>query len=169
MERFLALEAAGWKGSRGTALLLDSRAVTFARSMARLMAKQDRIRIDALALDGSTLAMAVTLTCGARSFLWKMAYDENFAVHSPGAQLIAALSRPATLDPRVELIDSCASADNPMIYRMWKDRLVLADLFLGCGSDRAASFDAAIARERSRRTLMARAKTAYKAARRGKR
>jgi hypothetical protein len=165
IEQFLALEASGWKGRSGTALLLEPRAVTFTRTMARKMAQEGKVQIDALTLDGAVIAMTVTLLGGDRAFLWKTAYDERFGAYSPGAQLIVRQSQRQISDPVVRLTDSCTSADNEMIHRLWEERLPMIDLYLSCTSSRPAAFRNLIAREQLRRKVKNGAKAALRATR----
>jgi CelD/BcsL family acetyltransferase involved in cellulose biosynthesis len=164
-ELFLALEARGWKGRGGTALLQDPRAATFARTMSRLMARDAKIRIDGLCLDGKPLAMTVSLLSGDRAFLWKTAYDEAAAAYSPGAQLIVRMSRLLLDDPSVACGDSCSAGDNPAIHRLWAERMSIGDFYLSCARDRNTLFEAAMVREELRRKIRAGAKSAYRAAR----
>ena len=83
VERFLALEARGWKGAAGTALLMQPGRTVFTRAMTRLLVPRGRCRIDALTVDGVPIAMGIVLTHGDADFLWKIAYDERFARYRP--------------------------------------------------------------------------------------
>ncbi len=129
-ERFLDLEARGWKGAKGTALLQDSGLAAFARTMTRLMARQGKCRVDSLELDGRAVAMAIVLRSGDRAYFWKTAYDETLASRSPGKQLALALTERLAADPTVALTDSCAVQDHPMIDRLWPDRMVVGDVLI---------------------------------------
>jgi CelD/BcsL family acetyltransferase involved in cellulose biosynthesis len=129
-EAFLALEESGWKGMRRTALLCDSSHAAFARTMTRLMAREDKCRIDALTLDERPIAMSIMLKSRDRAFIWKVAYDEAFAAQSPGVQLALEVTRMQQSDEACRLTDSCAVADHPMIDRLWPDRLPIVDLAL---------------------------------------
>jgi CelD/BcsL family acetyltransferase involved in cellulose biosynthesis len=160
-ERFLALEASGWKGERGTALLKDRGLATFTRSMTRLLAREDKCSIHSLELDGEPIAMGVVLTSGNQAFLWKIAYDERYAAFSPGVQFIVDFMHAQTADCTLVRTDSCAIADHPMIDRLWPDRLEIADVLIGPTAGRAESF-AAIARHESiKRRLRAIVKRVY--------
>jgi CelD/BcsL family acetyltransferase involved in cellulose biosynthesis len=149
VERFLALEAKGWKGARGTALAAEPRRLGFAREMLGAFTERDRLRIHELALDGSAIAMGVVLRDGARAFYWKTAYDEEFAEFSPGVQLTLALSRRLEREPGLALIDSCALQDHPMIDRIWPDRIQLVDFALAVAPDRGGRLRAWLAAERA--------------------
>ncbi len=129
-EAFLALEESGWKGRRRTALLSDGSRAAFARTMTRRLACQGKCRIDALTLNGRPIAMGIVLRSLDRAFFWKIAYDEAFASQSPGVQLALEVTRNQQADATCSMTDSCAIADNPMIDRLWHDRLPIADIAL---------------------------------------
>lgn len=139
-ERFLELEARGWKGTRGTALLADPHLSTFTRTMLRLMAASGLCRIDALEVDGAPVAMGVVLQSQDRAYYWKTAYDEAHARHSPGKLLALAMMKRQRADPATTLTDSCAMPDHPMIDGIWTGRMDVADLLVGCPGENGASF-----------------------------
>jgi CelD/BcsL family acetyltransferase involved in cellulose biosynthesis len=158
VERFLALEAKGWKGARGTALSADPRRLDFARAMLGAFAEQRRLQIHELALDGSAIAIGIVLRDGARAFYWKTAYDEAFGEFSPGVQLTLALSRRQEREPGLALVDSCALQDHPMIDRIWPGRIDLVDFALAVGTERGWRLRAWLAAERAASGLRERVK-----------
>ena len=151
-ERFLALEAKGWKGRRGTALLRSPARANFARGVIAALAAEGKCRIASLDCSGKPIAMAIVLQSGDRAFFWKIAYDEAFAAFSPGVLLTLELSRALRADAGVALTNSCATADHPMIDHLWRERMTLADFFVAVGTDRKR-FSAAVACEFARRNL----------------
>ncbi len=157
-EQFLALEAAGWKGRAGTAMLRVSAQAAFARAMIRRLGRQGRCRIERLALDGAPIASTVILSCGRTDYLWKIAYAEDLARFSPGVQLVLELSERQKREGRVLVTDSCAVPDHPMIDRLWRDRLTMQDVALALAPERDRAFRFAVAGERSWRRLRASAK-----------
>lgn len=160
VEQFLALEAAGWKGAAGTALLGHPGTTVFARTATRLLGGRSLCRVDALTLDGEPIAMAMILTAGATDFLWKIAYREDLARFSPGVQLVLDLTEAQLGNDRIGMTDSCALPGHPMIDRLWRDRLPLVDLVVATRRGRSFGFDAAVAAERCARRLRAGAKRA---------
>ena len=157
-DQFLALEAGGWKGRAGTALLRVAAQAAFARTMIRRLGRKGRCRIERLALDEAPIAMAVVLSCGRTDYLWKIAYAEDLARFSPGVQLVLAFSERQKRDARILATDSCAVPDHPMIDRLWRDRLALQDVAIALAPDRDRAFRFAVAGERSWRRLRAAAK-----------
>jgi CelD/BcsL family acetyltransferase involved in cellulose biosynthesis len=155
-ERFLALEAKGWKGARRTALINDAARAAFAREMAAEFRRDHRIGVHELALDGAPIASGVELRAGRRAFFWKIAYDEAFAAYSPGVLLTRALSKRLAEEGEVDVIDSCAAPGHPMIDRVWPGRLEFADLASPLGA--SPLFGPCLAWERAAPRLRQRAK-----------
>lgn len=160
-ERFLELEARGWKGTRGTALLADAHLSTFTRTMLRLMAAQGLCRIDALEVDGEPVAMGVVLKSQDRAFYWKTAYDEAHARHSPGKLLALAMAERQRYDRATSLTDSCAVPDHPMIDGIWTGRMEVADLLVACPGEDGTRFARAAAQLRLHTAARRQAKAAY--------
>lgn len=132
MERFLDLEARGWKGAAGTALRLAPGGLGFGRDLARSMATRGDIRIAALELSGRPVAMGLVLTSRRRAFYIKTAYDEALARYSPGLLLTLDLTRHLLDDGDIDDADSIAVSDHPMIDRVWTDRLPMASVVVAC-------------------------------------
>ncbi|MCB1540642.1 MAG: GNAT family N-acetyltransferase [Rhodoblastus sp.] len=163
-EWFLALEQAGWKGRRRTAFLSDAGDAAFLRVALRQLARAGKCRIDWIAVDGRPIAMAIMLRSGDRAYYWKTAYDERYARYSPGVQLTRALAERQLADAAVQVTDSCAIANHPMIDRLWPDRQAMFDLLIGVDPARSRAFPGAVRRERLARAMRAAAKSAAAAA-----
>ena len=169
VERFLALEAAGWKGAAGTALLARTGHTAFARTTSRLLGPRGLWRVDSLALDGEPIAMALLLRAGSVDFLWKIAYREDAARLSPGVQLVLHITEAQLGDAAVSLTDSCAVPRHPMIDRLWRDRLRLEDIAVASRPGPSRTFAAAVAAERGLRRLRGALKRAVVALRKVRR
>jgi CelD/BcsL family acetyltransferase involved in cellulose biosynthesis len=130
-EMFLALEAAGWKGKRRTALLSSPATAAFAREAVANRAEAGAARVDSIDLGGNPIAMVVTFAAGATAYSWKIAYDEAYGRFSPGVQLMLELPRHLFSDPTLMRIDSCAAADHPMIDHLWSGRLAVGTVVIG--------------------------------------
>lgn len=85
LEDFLALEAKGWKGRRGTALALDTGDAQFIRTAARMLADEGHCQIARLTRGGVTIATGIVLRHAARAYFFKVAYDETLARLSPAS------------------------------------------------------------------------------------
>ena len=130
-EDFMALEAAGWKGRRGSALLSRQATADFAREVVAARADAGSARVDSIDLGGRPIAAVVSFAVGATASTWKIAYDETWARFSPGAQLMLEVVGGLFSDPTITTIDSCATADHPMIDHLWLERLAIGTMVIG--------------------------------------
>jgi hypothetical protein len=166
IETFLALEARGWKGKNGGALLARPERAAFARAMLRRMAQEGRCRIYWLACGESVVASNILLLDPDRAFFWKTAYDEEFSAFSPGVLLTLRMTDAALRDPGLRRIDSCAIPNHPMIDHVWRNRESFADIMLACRPDAGSALHYALRRERFSRWLRDQAKSLLNQARR---
>ena len=149
-EEFLDLEASGWKGAEGTALIADPNRAAFARETLERFASERRLRIALLSLNGRAIAVGTVLQSGARAFFWKTAFDPAFARFSPGVQLTLAMSRSLEADRNLALVNSCADPNHSMIDRIWTARIDLADFVLEANRDTAFALPLGIAARRAK-------------------
>jgi CelD/BcsL family acetyltransferase involved in cellulose biosynthesis len=129
--QFLELEARGWKGERGSALASSPATRDFAAAAVAARAAAGHARIDSIDFGGRPIAMVITFAAGATAWTWKIAYDEEFARFSPGVQLMLAVAGQVFSDPTIAAIDSCASADHPMVNHIWSGRMPVGTVVLG--------------------------------------
>ena len=130
LEIFLKLEASGWKGQRGTALVQDAGDAAFARRATVAMADNGQCEIVTLRAGDTPVAAAIVLRHQHRAFYFKLGIDERFAKYSPGVQLTLDLTRHLCADPAISSADSTASPDHPMIDPIWRDRFAIGDLLI---------------------------------------
>lgn len=95
LEVFLRLEASGWKGRMGTAVLSTPRTAALYRRFARLAAAAGSLRLHLLELDGVAVAGDLACRVAGRSALVKTAFDETRANDRPGLVLRAEALRAA--------------------------------------------------------------------------
>ncbi|RLP26605.1 GNAT family N-acetyltransferase [Mesorhizobium sp. YM1C-6-2] len=131
IEGFLALEAAGWKGRRRTAMATDRYRAAFAREAVHGLAEHDLCRIHSLTLGGRLVASLIVFVEAGVAYTWKTAYDEDFASFSPGVLLMIEVTKQHLDDPNIDLTDSCAVPDHPMISRLWSERKPIGTLVVG--------------------------------------
>ena len=158
LERFFALEAEGWKGTYGSAMLQNAGRATFARSLIRGLGQRGEARLDELYCGETLVASAISLTSGADVAFWKIAYDERFARFSPGVLLTEALTRQFLDRGEQGMVDSCAVQDHPMIDHLWHERIGMVDYLVSASAGRANQFRLALVREQLRIDLRARAR-----------
>ncbi len=124
---FLDIEARGWKGRAGTAAAGHAGIRRFIESAVHGLAAEDKVRVDRLRLDRKAIAAVITLRSGDTAWTWKIAYDESFARASPGVQLMLDVTEALLAEPAIAQVNSCATADHPMIDRLWRERLPVSD------------------------------------------
>jgi CelD/BcsL family acetyltransferase involved in cellulose biosynthesis len=130
LETFLALEAGGWKGKRGTALGQHAGDATFIRRATAALAERGRCEIVTLLAGGTPVASGIVLRHQDRAFFFKIGIDETFAKFSPGAQLTLDLTRHLCADPAIASADSTAAPDHPMIDPIWRERFAIGDVLI---------------------------------------
>lgn len=139
LEVFLAIEQSGWKGRGGTAAAQDPAIRRFMQQAVRGLAETGQAQVAELCAGVRPLAAGIFLRSGATGWFWKIAYDEEAARASPGVQLALDLTQAALGDASLAAVDSCATADHPMIDHLWRERLLVADLLfaadISSGSD----------------------------------
>jgi hypothetical protein len=153
LQGFLALEAKGWKGAAGSALVQDPGLKRFAETAVDALARQRQAGVAQLLLGSQPIASIVTLQSGGGVWSWKIAYDESLARFSPGVQAMMELTDTLLADDTVAFADSCATPDHPMIDHLWRERLAMADLMFALGP--GAGFSAACRLETARRSVTA--------------
>jgi len=130
LETFLALEASGWKGKRGTALVQEQGDAAFIRRATAALAETGQCEIVTLGAGDTPVAAAIVLRHQDRAFYFKLGIDERFSKFSPGVQLTLDLTRHLCGDPVVASADSTASPDHPMINPIWRGRLSIGDVLI---------------------------------------
>jgi CelD/BcsL family acetyltransferase involved in cellulose biosynthesis len=160
IEQFLILEAQGWKGQLGTALVQEPGRAAFARATLRSLAAKGRLSIYGLFAGEQTVAIGLVMIHLDRAYFWKIAINETLAPLSPGVLFVQSLTETLLESRGVAVVDSCANADHAMIDHLWKQRQPMADLLL-CAHPK--TFSAALLRrkEHVRRKLRAKAKQLF--------
>ncbi|MCF1744874.1 GNAT family N-acetyltransferase [Paradevosia shaoguanensis] len=130
LERFLVLEASGWKGKGGTGLGQDAGDAAFVRAMAQGLGRRGAFEVLELTLDGRASASGLVMRQGRTAFFFKIAYDEKLSRFSPGVQLTLELTRQLCADEMITFADSTADAGHPMIDHIWRERLRVADMLV---------------------------------------
>jgi CelD/BcsL family acetyltransferase involved in cellulose biosynthesis len=142
-QAFLALEASGWKGREGTALVGSTSTRLFFEEVvsgAHRIGKLDMLR---LIVNGKAIAMLVTFITPPGAFAFKIAFDEDYARFSPGV-LIKIENLEILNRKDIDWTDSCAVEDHPMINSLWAERREIVRLSVPlAGARRKGVFHAA--------------------------
>jgi len=132
IDEFLEIEASGWKGKDGTAMLSDPSTKRFFKEMAQLHLANGSLSLLKVSLDKHPIAMLCNLQRGGYAVAFKTAYDENYGQYSPG--VIAELkSIERYYADGIEKLDSCATPDHTMINRIWSDRTRMQSIVMSLG------------------------------------
>jgi CelD/BcsL family acetyltransferase involved in cellulose biosynthesis len=127
IEDFFKLEMRGWKGKAGTAAAFHDDIRDFITAAVAGLAAEGKVAINRIFIDGSAIAVTITLRSADTAWFWKIVYDEKFAQHSPGVVLTFAVTEDLVEDTTLLRTDSCAAANHPMIDHIWRERLTLCD------------------------------------------
>jgi CelD/BcsL family acetyltransferase involved in cellulose biosynthesis len=95
LEEAFCVEAANWKGRRGSAVLHDPAVGQFFRRYAHSASRRGILRLGFLRIGGRPAAMQLAVEANERIWLFKMGYDETFARCSPGTLLMLEMLRHA--------------------------------------------------------------------------
>lgn len=130
-EDFLALEAAGWKGAAGTAMLQDARIVAWARHAIHAQATRARVRIERLRLNGRTIASTVYFIDRDRAWGWKVAFDADYASASPGRLLLTDVTRRLIAEGRPLVVDPLSGPSGTFSDCAWHTPVPMVDVLVG--------------------------------------
>jgi CelD/BcsL family acetyltransferase involved in cellulose biosynthesis len=105
LDEMFALEAAGWKGREGSAILSCPAETLFYRSLAFAAAEAGALRIALLREEGRLIAYEYCVVGGAAVFAMKVGYDENRRRIQPGHMAALMNIRDICEDPELESYD----------------------------------------------------------------
>jgi len=113
---FLALEAAGWKGRSGSAILHNADLLTFYEAMVRNFAAQERLEWHLIRVSGRLVAAQMAFRCGTALILIKWAFDEDFAECRLGTLLTKVTAQEAFSSPEIVELNTMSLSDG---YDSW--------------------------------------------------
>lgn len=150
VDEFLRLEAAGWKGKKGSAINAIPKLTESFYEAAENLHKAGNLRFWSLNLDGKSIASLYAIVEGPHAWLGKIAYDESYAKFSPGVMVIFDCTESFFAEPGISQIDSCAIPNHPMIDRIWRDRLSMVTVFAAPATVSPARFRLVVGFEKMR-------------------
>lgn len=174
LETFLKLEASGWKGRAGTALLTSGAGhAAFVREGIMQLAASQRARVDIISLNGEPVAGTLSIRGGtdvAPNWMpWKTAYDERFADYGPGSLTLHEVTETLLCDAQENgtplMLDSLAVSDSVIANRLWRHRWTFADILIDLSPSGSAAFAPIRMAERARAAARQVARTTAKRAR----
>jgi CelD/BcsL family acetyltransferase involved in cellulose biosynthesis len=147
-ETYLAMEAAGWKGAGGTALLSNDADAAFARRLVAALGAEGNASVALLTVDGRAVAAQVLFYCGSMAYTWRTAFDVAFGKFSPGALLVDHVTEQLFAAGGIDAIESC-SPQGGFMKQMWEGRRATVDLLADLGTRKSLGFAALAIGERS--------------------
>lgn len=132
IDEFLALEASSWKGKQGGAFACDEANRDYFVAMAREAFLRGKLLMSAMRLDGKPIAQKFSFVSGRASFAFKIAFDEYYALFSPGMLLEVENIRRLHARPDIKWMDSCAAPIH-FINRIWHDRRTIQTVLVSTG------------------------------------
>ncbi|MGQ0665974.1 MAG: GNAT family N-acetyltransferase [Nitrospiraceae bacterium] len=93
LQRFYELEASGWKGGEGTAIMCDPAIRCFYDEVATAASERGYFSLYILEVSGRPIAGHFGLTYGNRYFVPKLAFDEQYSALAPGHLMVNAVAR----------------------------------------------------------------------------
>lgn len=130
VEDFLKIEAAGWKGQRGTALASSDSTAEFARQVFGDADGKSITRAEVLYLDEHPIAVSLSISVGKIAFTLKCTYDEAYRSYGPGLLLEQDIIEDFLNTHWAERLDSAITASGHVLEGMWKDSIRVGDLLL---------------------------------------
>lgn len=119
LEEGLVLEARGWKGEQGSAILTRPAEARFYRRVAEAAAVKRRLRLFSLHVSGRMIAFYLTMVEAERLYWLKVAYDEQHAHYGPAMLLFRWGLAACFDDPSIHSV--CISG-TPEWTRRWLTR-----------------------------------------------
>lgn len=124
------IEAAGWKGRGGTAVLSRPPARRFYWSAARWLAAAGKLQLAFLRLDGRPIAFSYGLEDRGVVASQKLAFDEGLRQHGPGILAVRSLLQACFADPGVQRFDFLGeAAPYKMVFADGTESQVRLDYF----------------------------------------
>jgi CelD/BcsL family acetyltransferase involved in cellulose biosynthesis len=121
LTEFMTLEASGWKGRNGTALLNSPSVTAFYRTLVSNLAARDRFEWYAIRVDDRLVAAQIAARCGESLTLLKYAFDEDFAECRLGTLLTKEVYKDAFDRPEIREINPMSLSGPDSHWRLSQD------------------------------------------------
>lgn len=122
IDEFLALEASGWKGRRGTAFASSEHHRRFAQSVFAGAFERGRLMMVGIDLDGRPIARFCALAAGEGAIAFKTAFDESLRKYGPGTLSVPDMIGLFHERPELQWMDSYTGPNNQNLSALWKHR-----------------------------------------------
>lgn len=133
IDRFLEMEAAGWKGRIGSALRCQSATEALFRTVIARGHANDSARLYSLSAGGRAIAMSSWFESATWGHGFKMAFDEDYRAYAPGQLLMRAIHDEIRRRPDLSF-DTCVPRDASHCHRLWRSNRRIIDGAVAIGS-----------------------------------
>ena len=116
---FLAVEASGWKGEAGSAIVKSPRLIEFYATLVRRLGEAGWLEWQFMTGDGCTLAANLAIRMPTSLIIWKLGYNDAYSRCSPGSVLFEELVKRESAARSIEEIN--LTTDQPW-YDNWEMR-----------------------------------------------
>jgi CelD/BcsL family acetyltransferase involved in cellulose biosynthesis len=137
IDGFLALEAAGWKGERGTAMASAGHGPFF-RELCEQFRAAGRLQLLVLTSGERAVSYKCNLLTPEAVFCFKIAFDESLGRFRPGLQLELRMLEIFREQMSQAWMDSCADPDSKLFEHLWPERRPIGSYVIS--SSRALSW-----------------------------
>jgi hypothetical protein len=106
LDRFLKVEASGWKGENGsrTAIALQAKQIGFYPTWVELLAQTGHCEFNELRSGDTCITSTFCIRVGAEYSVMKIGYDERFAHVAPGHLILERIFQQCCADPQLKRI-----------------------------------------------------------------
>jgi CelD/BcsL family acetyltransferase involved in cellulose biosynthesis len=126
IDKFLRLEASGWKGRKRTALASEEYSRRYFTDVVTQAAVDNSVQMLAIEIEGVPIAMKCNFLANEGAFAFKIAYDEHYEKYSPGVLLeLFNMDHLREHCEGTKWMDSCALPQHFMINRLWTERRIV--------------------------------------------
>jgi Acetyltransferase (GNAT) domain len=131
---FLALEDTGWKAQSGTSLAKRPKDAAYMRALVEEFAANHAVRMDAVQLEGHSIATGIMLGIGGSWHFMKSAYDENQRKYSPGVMLNLDMTQAIMNQPDFVRLDSGMGDMIDAAAQIWADQRAMGRVLIDLGA-----------------------------------
>lgn len=132
IDRFLTLEASGWKGRAGSALACDRATENLFRDVIHRAQDRGQVRLATLTAGTRVLAMSSWFVTGDCGFGFKMTFDESYRCYAPGQLLMHHIAEQVAGNPALHF-DTCNGPSAPGSHPSWTGRRTICDYAVAIG------------------------------------
>jgi len=133
IDAFLAMEASGWKGRKGSALGSSAGTEALFRTVIARGHANGSARLCSLSAGGRVIAMSCWFETTAWGHGFKMTFDEDYRAYAPGQLLMRDISDEIRHRPDLSF-DTCVSRDASHCHRLWRGHRTIVDGAVAIGT-----------------------------------